>query len=104
MNSIDWFKCLQNPLSVEDCEEDELLEVYEKEVEFPLESDNVGNNNSEIVRTIDICDEFPEKNELVSLISGYSEVFSSLTSEGMRVPPMKVKLKDISNLMKISTM
>ena len=104
MNLIYSFKCLQNPLSVEDCEEDELLEVYEKEVEFSLESDNVGNNNSEIVSTIDICDEFPEKNQLVSLISGYSEVFSSLTSEGMRVPPMEVKLKDTSNLMKISTM
>lgn len=99
INTYDLFHYLKNPLSIEQCEEDELLENYEKEVEIPIDNINSDindndNNVIEVISKLDICDQFPGKIALTTLLSNYSEVFGPLSEEGMKVPPMEVKVKD----------
>jgi hypothetical protein len=81
-------QCLENPIHGSSCSEDEFHEKMEEDVSFP-------DNDAVIsIGDLDICPEFPDQQGLRDILEEHIEVFGPLTSEGMKVPPMEVKLKE----------
>ncbi len=43
---------------------------------------------------LDIAQDFPDKDNLLTVLSKFDEVFGPLTVEGMRIPPMEIRIQE----------